>query len=48
VASNEHDDQEVLVQSLCAFLLGLCVVYNNDANSNFSKVFFCPGFPDCI
>ncbi|XP_046656034.1 general vesicular transport factor p115-like isoform X1 [Daphnia pulicaria] len=41
VASNEHDDQEVLVQSLCAFLLGLCVVYNNDANSNFSKESLC-------
>lgn len=38
VASNEHDEQEVLVQSLCAFLLGLCVVFNNDANSNFTKV----------
>lgn len=40
VASNEHDEQEVLVQSLCAFLLGLCVVFNNDANSNFTKVTF--------
>ena len=38
MASNEHDDQEVLVQSLCAFLLGLCIVYNNDSNVNFSKV----------
>ncbi|KZS07636.1 General vesicular transport factor p115 [Daphnia magna] len=41
VASNEHDDQEVLVQSLCAFLLGLCVLYNNDSNSNFSKESLC-------
>ena len=38
VASNEHDEQEVLVQSLCAFLLGLCVVYNNDSNTSFTKV----------
>lgn len=38
MASNEHDDQEVLVQSLCAFVLGLCVVFNNDSNINFSKV----------
>lgn len=38
VASNEHDDQEVLVQSLCAFVLGLCLVFNNDSNINFSKV----------
>jgi len=41
VASNEHDEQEVLVQSLCAFLLGLCVVYNNDTNASFTKESLC-------
>jgi len=41
VASNEHDEQEVLVQSLCAFLLGLCVVYNNDSNTSFTKESLC-------
>ena len=38
VASNEHDEHETLVQSLCAFLLGLCLVFNNDSNANFTKV----------
>ena len=40
VASNEHDDQEVLVQSMYAFVLGLCVVFNDDSNDGkYSKVY---------
>lgn len=34
----EHDEQEVIAQSMCAFLLGLCVVFNNDSNSSFNRV----------
>jgi hypothetical protein len=32
VGSNEHDETERLGQGLCAFLLGLCVVHNDDSD----------------
>ncbi len=31
IGSNEHDELERLGQGLCAFLLGLCVVHNDDS-----------------
>lgn len=31
IGSNEHDELERLVQGLCAFLLGLCLVYNDNS-----------------
>lgn len=31
IGSNEHDELERLGQGLCAFLLGLCVVFNDDS-----------------
>ncbi|GFS04073.1 general vesicular transport factor p115-like [Elysia marginata] len=37
VSSSEADDHEVIVQGLCAFLLGICMLYNNDATEAFTK-----------
>lgn len=36
VAENA-DEEQVLVQGLCAFLLGLCIQFNDDTNPNFTK-----------
>ncbi|XP_063244155.1 general vesicular transport factor p115 isoform X2 [Bacillus rossius redtenbacheri] len=36
-ASNEHDDTEEIVQGLCAFLMGLCICFNDDSVPAFSK-----------
>lgn len=41
VGSNEHDELEVMVQSLCAFLLGLCLLFNNDSNASFTRESLC-------
>ena len=41
VGSNEHDELEVIVPSLCAFLLGLCVLFNNDSNTSFTRESLC-------
>ncbi|PNF28010.1 General vesicular transport factor p115 [Cryptotermes secundus] len=35
--SNEHDDNEKLVQGMCAFLMGICVTFNDDTVTTFSK-----------
>lgn len=35
--SAEHDDNEELVQGLCAFLIGICVHFNDNSVSSFSK-----------
>nr|XP_045622193.1 general vesicular transport factor p115-like isoform X2 [Procambarus clarkii] len=37
VSANEHDELEVVCQGLCAFLLGLCVQFNDGSGSNFSR-----------
>lgn len=37
-SASEYDDgDEVLVQGLCAFIMGLCVVYNDGSVQNYSK-----------
>jgi hypothetical protein len=36
--SNEHDDSEELVQGICAFLMGICISFNDDTVTTFSKV----------
>lgn len=36
--SNEHDDSEELVQGICAFLMGICINFNDDTVTTFSKV----------
>ncbi|KAJ2945386.1 hypothetical protein O0L34_g189 [Tuta absoluta] len=35
--SNEHDDNECLLQGLCAFLLAICIHFNDDSVENYSK-----------
>ncbi|KAK8754175.1 hypothetical protein OTU49_014262, partial [Cherax quadricarinatus] len=37
VSANEHDELEMVCQGLCAFLLGLCVQFNDGSGSNFSR-----------
>ncbi|XP_025090466.1 general vesicular transport factor p115-like [Pomacea canaliculata] len=37
VSSSEGDELELIVQGLCAFLLGLCMVFNDNQNSSFTK-----------
>lgn len=36
-SANEHDENEEVVQGLCAFLMGLCVCFNDDSVPSFSK-----------
>ncbi|KAK4312132.1 hypothetical protein Pmani_016425 [Petrolisthes manimaculis] len=36
VSANEHDELEMVCQGLCAFLLGLCVQFNDGSNTSFS------------
>eukprot|EP00057_Strongylocentrotus_purpuratus_P015392 XP_011669866.1 PREDICTED: general vesicular transport factor p115 [Strongylocentrotus purpuratus] len=35
--AEDADEQEVLVQGLCAFLLGICTQFNDNSNKNFTK-----------
>ncbi|XP_034834591.1 general vesicular transport factor p115 isoform X1 [Maniola hyperantus] len=35
--SNEHDDNEYLLQGLSAFLLAICIHFNDDSVQNYSK-----------
>uniref|UniRef100_A0A2C9KEF1 General vesicular transport factor p115 n=1 Tax=Biomphalaria glabrata TaxID=6526 RepID=A0A2C9KEF1_BIOGL len=37
VSSSEGDEHEAIVQGLCAFLLGICMLYNDDTSEAFSK-----------
>lgn len=37
VSANEHDENEELVQGLCAFLMGITVIFNDDSVPSFSK-----------
>lgn len=36
-SANEYDNNEELLQGLCAFLMGLCVVFNDNGVPNYSK-----------
>ncbi|KAH3872422.1 general vesicular transport factor p115-like isoform X2 [Dreissena polymorpha] len=36
VSSSDGDESELCVQGLCAFLLGICVLYNDDQNQTFT------------
>lgn len=33
IGANEHDDGELLVQGVCAFLMGICIQFNDDGGS---------------
>jgi Uso1 / p115 like vesicle tethering protein, head region len=37
VCSNEHDDNEYLLQGMCAFLIALCVQFNDDSVESYTK-----------
>ncbi|BFZ03569.1 hypothetical protein BsWGS_06608 [Bradybaena similaris] len=37
VSSSEGDEHEAIIQGLCAFLLGICMLYNDDSSKAFSK-----------
>ena len=37
IGSNEHDELERLAQGLCAFLLGLCLLNNDNSNPNHTQ-----------
>ncbi|KAG7197748.1 hypothetical protein KM043_001572 [Ampulex compressa] len=38
---NNDDVQEILLQSMCAFLIGLCVHFNDDTVANYTKEKLC-------
>lgn len=41
VCANEHDENEYLVQGLCAFLMGLCIQFNDNTASNNKREDIC-------
>lgn len=40
-SANEHDDNEELLQGLCAFLMGICVCFNDDSMHTFTIENLC-------
>ncbi|KAK9708813.1 Uso1 / p115 like vesicle tethering protein, head region [Popillia japonica] len=36
-SANEYDNNEELLQGLCAFIMGLCVVFNDNTVQNYNK-----------
>ncbi|GAB1598211.1 general vesicular transport factor p115-like isoform X2 [Argonauta hians] len=41
ISASEGEEQEQLVQGLCAFLLGISVLFNDDQNETFNKDSLC-------
>lgn len=41
IGANEHDDNEYLVQSLCAFLMGICIQFNDNSVPNYRRDELC-------
>lgn len=41
IGANEHDDNEYLVQSLCAFLMGICIQFNENSVDNYHRDDLC-------
>lgn len=49
VSASEADEYELVVQGLCAFLLGICVLYNNEeVESHLKYVWLCDVEPTCL
>ncbi|CAE1275452.1 General vesicular transport factor p115 [Acanthosepion pharaonis] len=48
ISTSEGDEQEQLVQGLCAFLLGISVLFNDDQNETFNKASLCQIIADRI
>lgn len=41
ISANEHDDNEYLVQSLCAFLMGISIQFNDNSVQNYRREDLC-------
>lgn len=41
ISANEHDETEFLLQGLCAFLMGICVQFNDNSVSNYRRDDLC-------
>ncbi|XP_036319935.1 LOW QUALITY PROTEIN: general vesicular transport factor p115 [Rhagoletis pomonella] len=41
ISANEHDENEYLIQGLCAFLMGLCIQFNNNTLANQKRDAIC-------
>lgn len=41
ICSNDHDENEYLIQGLCAFLLGICIQFNDNLVLNYRKEDLC-------
>lgn len=41
IGANEHDDNEYLVQSLCAFIMGICIQFNDNSVPNYRRDDLC-------
>lgn len=41
ISANEHDENEYLLQGLCAFLMGLCIHFNDNSVENYRKDDLC-------
>ena len=41
ISANEHDENECLVQGLCAFLMGLCIQFNEMREGNYQRDDLC-------
>ncbi|XP_037042026.1 general vesicular transport factor p115 [Bradysia coprophila] len=41
ISANEHDENEFLVQGLCAFLMGICIQFNDNSVTNYKREDLC-------
>ena len=41
ISANEHDENEYLIQGLCAFLMGICVQFNDNSVENYKREDLC-------
>lgn len=41
ITANEHDENEYLMQGLCAFLMGICIQFNDDSVENHRRDDLC-------
>jgi Uso1 / p115 like vesicle tethering protein, head region/Armadillo tether-repeat of vescicular transport factor len=41
ITANEHDENEYLIQGLCAFLMGICIKFNDNAIENYRHEDLC-------
>ncbi|KAG4065997.1 hypothetical protein HA402_001244 [Bradysia odoriphaga] len=41
ISANEHDENEFLVQGLCAFLMGICIQFNDNSVTNYKRDDLC-------